>query len=513
MDTTNNNIITSESLKQTQRINLPPVVTDTTSTSGVVDSVASSIASQFDTLTAQRDQQQKNVEGSQTDITSLMESLTGKTADTQAAERAAGVDTATANQNTALTQLANLNAQAQSLNREAQAIPIQTQQNFANTGATDRGVAPITAGKLRENALRALSIGQQSDIAMANLTGSQVALQSANDKAQKIIDLKYEPMEAALKIKQQQYLFIKDNLTTAELKRGEALQIRLTKEAAALAEKKQVEKDIQGIALEIAKNGGDPNIIKGATSVADAINKAGSSLATPMTDIVKLDNGKTILVDKRTGKVIHNFGGAAQSSGGSFAITSNALKTTYNNDAVALISNVIKSSKAKPNQAMTDAINVISGIQVMVKDNPNFNFPGTNPLIRMPGIFASERALTNRNNVAGINLKVQQWASGASLTEQQTKAVKKMTPDKNDTDRQVRNKLNTLANYMSSQVSGQLAGQGVSFVSEKIDYFAPSSEEKLKTLYIADSQTALKIEQVIQQYPDASADEILQIIE
>ena len=116
--------ITSDSLKPvTSTGNLPMQQFSSTSTSGVTDSVASSIAGQFDTLTAQRDQQQKNLEAGQTDITSLMQSLTSKTADTQAAQTASGVDTATANQNAAITQLANLNAQASSLNREAQAIP------------------------------------------------------------------------------------------------------------------------------------------------------------------------------------------------------------------------------------------------------------------------------------------------------------------------------------------------------------------------------------------------------
>ena len=241
----NNNIITPESLKPGTSTNgLPTQQFDTTSTDGVADSVASSIAGQFDNLNAQVTAGQQNLESSQTDITSLMNDLTGITADTQAAETASGVDTATANQNASLNQIASLNAQASSLNREAQAIPLQVQQQFANTGATDRGIAPITAGKLRENALRALSIGQQSDIAMANLTGSQVALQSAKDKAQKIIDLKYEPLKAELKIKQQQYDFIKDNLTTAEKKRGEALQIKLTKEAKELEGLRSNQKDL-----------------------------------------------------------------------------------------------------------------------------------------------------------------------------------------------------------------------------------------------------------------------------
>ena len=290
MNPTNNNTITADSLNPVaSTAGLPTQQFDNASTSGVTDSVASSISGQFDALNAQVTAGQQNLESSQTDITSLMNSLTGITADTQAAERASGVDTANTNQNAALTQLANLNAQAQSLNREAQAIPLLTEENVVkgNRTVTTRGMASLNNKKLRENALRALSIGQQSDIAMANLTGSRVALQAAQDKAQKIVDLKYEPMEAALKIKQQQYDFIKDNLTAAEKKRGEALQIKLTKEAAELAEKKQKEKDIQGIALEIAKNGGDPNMIKGAKDLNDAIRLGAKFMSDPLDRLLK----------------------------------------------------------------------------------------------------------------------------------------------------------------------------------------------------------------------------------
>jgi len=282
MNPTNNNTITADSLNPVaSTAGLPTQQFDNASTSGVTDSVASSISGQFDALNAQVTAGQQNLESSQTDITSLMNSLTGITADTQAAERASGVDTANTNQNAALTQLANLNAQAQSLNREAQAIPLLTEENVVkgNRTVTTRGMASLNNKKLRENALRALSIGQQSDIAMANLTGSRVALQAAQDKAQKIVDLKYEPMEAALKIKQQQYDFIKDNLTAAEKKRGEALQIKLTKEAAELAEKKQGEKDIEKMLINATSQDVPKDVLAEAQRFAKNGDKLGVAQA------------------------------------------------------------------------------------------------------------------------------------------------------------------------------------------------------------------------------------------
>lgn len=353
----------------------------------------------------------------------------------------------------------------------------------------------------RQRAIESLILSSELEAKRGNVTFAQ-------SQADRAIKAKYQPLKDRLDTK----IFVLNQI------KGKAAEDRANALSAQKQRMEQEQKNelaIQNLAIEALKNGANQSTVDSITSSPDvnsAIKAAGSSLYSPTTDIVKLDNGNTIMVDKKTGKVIKNFGGAKQITDTNYVITQNALKNVYNGDAVSQISEVIKSSGAKPNQQMTDAINVISGVQQMVKDNPDFKFKGINPLIRLPGIIAGERALTNRSDIAAINLKVQQWASGASLTEQQTKQVAKLTPDKNDTDEVVKNKLNSLANYMMSQVSGQLSGQGVGFTADKIDYFAPTSEEKLKTMY-KDPQMKSKIEQIIIQYPDATAEEILQIVE
>jgi len=249
----NNFTITSDSLKNNPPIT-PPITPDNTNVNGVTDTVASGIASNLDTLTRERDAKQKALENSQADIKKLMGELTGKTADTQTANETAGVNAAQAKESETVKQIASLKAQADSLNREAQAIPIQTQNQFANSGATDRGVSPITTAKLRDNALKALSLGQQADIASAKLTGSQIDLQNAKDKAQQIVDLKYNPILQEIKNKQQQYDFIKGNLSTAEKKRGEALQVSLNREANKIKKQKEDESNLNKLKIEVIKD-------------------------------------------------------------------------------------------------------------------------------------------------------------------------------------------------------------------------------------------------------------------
>lgn len=80
-------------------------------------------------------------------------------------------------------------------------------------------------------------------------------------------------------------------------------------------------------------------------------------------------------------------------------------------------------------------------------------------------------SVQNRGYLDAINLKVQQWASGASLTKQQTDQVNRLTPKATDTDANVRIKMNNLTNFMNQQVAGTLASQGVEYIPEKVNLF------------------------------------------
>lgn len=249
----NSSIITSESLAPEAPVQIPQPQIDTTNYDGITGGVTESILNDFNNLNKQLGEKQKSQEQSGNDIVSMMKQLTNKTADTQQANELAGVNTETENLNKYVTQLGELNAQASSLNREAQAIPLITQERNANTGATDRGIAPQNASALRLNAIKALSIAQQSDIAYAAATGSQMRLNTAKDKAQQIIDLKYKPIEEMLAIKEKQYELNKDVLETYDKKRTEALALAIDKEKTVIADKKAKEKSNSDVSLMYAK--------------------------------------------------------------------------------------------------------------------------------------------------------------------------------------------------------------------------------------------------------------------
>lgn len=280
------NLISAQSLAPTPTLKFPDSIPDSTDYGSITGGITNSIVNDYKTLNQQLTDRQKTQDNTGTDITKLMEQLTGKASDTQVANEAAGVNTETANLNKYVQQLADLNSQASSLNREALAVPIQTQERNANTGATDAGVAPQNAGALRLNALKALSIGQQADIASAAATGSQLRLQAAKDKAQQIIDLKYKPLEETLAIKEKQYELNKDVLMSIDKNRAEALGLAIDKEKTALADKKALVKTNVDKASEYAKYAIDG----GQAQLASQISSLDPESKTFSNDLAKLQS-------------------------------------------------------------------------------------------------------------------------------------------------------------------------------------------------------------------------------
>ncbi|HRF69840.1 MAG TPA: hypothetical protein PKV66_00250 [Candidatus Pelethenecus sp.] len=250
-----NRTITARSLQPVQALTLQPTPIDTTDYSQYIAPTLTSLAGDFKTLDTQLNTAQRSQADAAQSQLDIMNLLRGKTADTQAAQEQAGVSTETANLNKYAEQLANLNAQASALNREAQAVPLQIQQESQGRGRTEAGVAPIQTARLRENAIRALSIGQQADIAAAAATGSQLRLNAAKEKAQQVVDLKYKPLEEQLAIRKQQYELNKDILSSIDKKRTESLNAAIKREETALAEKKANEKAVSELIVNASSQG------------------------------------------------------------------------------------------------------------------------------------------------------------------------------------------------------------------------------------------------------------------
>ena len=297
-------LITTDQITPTTPIKIPETTGDTTNYPAIVAGSSADLQAQADkaqksldeATKAQSDTSNSNSTASQ--ILALMGEQGGLAADTASAYDASGA--------TALSeQLSKLNREAQNLNLENQAKNLALENQGADI--TVGGLQRSQEANNRETAIKALTLSQQSNIAQGDYL-------AAKDKADRIISLKYAPIEAKLATLKQQYEFNKDTLTALDKKKTEALAASLKKQEQELADSKAKEQNIQNLMLEVAKNGvTDPDILKSigsAKTIDEAIQLAAPSLKTTSTDIVKLDNGNTILIDKNTGKVIKSFGGA-----------------------------------------------------------------------------------------------------------------------------------------------------------------------------------------------------------
>lgn len=126
---------------------------------------------------------------------------------------------------------------------------------------------------------------------------------------------------------------------------------------------------------------------------------------------------------------------------------------------------------------ISPSLAVLNSVDELANGNIEGQFTGIGVAGRIKegikGLFGykNAEATTNAQNIEAINLKVQQWASGASLTEQQTKQVNKLTPTLNDRDTTVKTKLNGLYNFMLNQAESDLLTEGVNVQFPAVNLF------------------------------------------
>lgn len=165
------------------------------------------------------------------------------------------------------------------------------------------------------------------------------------------------------------------------------------------------------------------------------------------------------------------------------------ITVTDSSGTATTVSELFKNPKLKSNDQIQNAGAVLSSITEFGKNINTGKVKGYGFLGGgfLPEAVSGQKAIATRGNVAGIEGKLQQWLSGASLSKGQEKLVEKMIPGANDTDATVKTKLNQLANYMLSDIKGRASTQGVDFNYDNVDVFGtesqPQTEEELANQY------------------------------
>jgi len=185
---------------------------------------------------------EKQVQGLSEELQGLYTSLEGESAFRTGLEKEKGFADLEKTQQ-------DLTSQLRMLQTEAEAIPIQIQQEFEGRGVTKRGVASIEKGRLRENAIKAFMVSSLLEASRGNL----VLAQNQIDRA---VAQKYDP--------------IREKINT----KINNLNLILQSPASSLADKNRAQKQLalwQQQQREIAKQ--DDN-----TKIAQAMNAAAVKL-------------------------------------------------------------------------------------------------------------------------------------------------------------------------------------------------------------------------------------------
>lgn len=166
--------------------------------------------------------------------------LVGKEAYTAEQQNTFGVPQLNATKN-------DLSSQILALQAEAKNIPMSMQQQAEGRGITDAGLAPLTAGALRENAIKA-------NILTAQLDAINGKLATANYGVERAVAMKFGPLEEANKAALKNLALLKENpqLSVDEKARAAATEIQLRQKEAEIAQQKTNQAEIWKMATTAA---------------------------------------------------------------------------------------------------------------------------------------------------------------------------------------------------------------------------------------------------------------------
>lgn len=219
--------------------------------------------------------------------------------------------------------LNDINAQIQAINASA----------FKETNRAENRQAPTFAIYGEQAKIeREKSVQTYGLAAAASAIQGNIAL--ANDNVKRALDAEFGGLQYQLQYQQLLLDLNKDKLSAAQQKKAQAMQIQLQKRQEQLDQQRQERESVYSIMNNAAQNGANSQIlneIMKATSREQAIQIAAKYgvVASPDTQVVKLDNGNTVVIDQRTGKIINTIGGAGVQGGGTSASGPGAESVQY----------------------------------------------------------------------------------------------------------------------------------------------------------------------------------------
>lgn len=368
-------------------------------------------------------------------------------------------------------------AEISALGKQAAAAQQENISQGRQLGSVGSFVAGQGAEIERNRAIKALSLGAELDAIQGNIAVAQ-------SKVDQAVEAQYAPMKQALANKLQMFELNKTlyaQMSDREQKLYSRAQAAVEKEQKKLDQEIADKKDVQNMLIEatpVAPASVIANAKKLAESgasklaVAQALGVYGGDVLKRMTYESQLLTDKAQRANLYSQIAERNQKAIKENQLANFQAPPIVNAQTGKIDPKSVVASIIKSTggKLKGGQA---ALDVLSSVQGLADRNLQGTFEGVGfGGGAVPERYKSQNAISNRQDIEAIGLKVQQWASGASLTEQQTEMVNKFTPQLGDSDNAVKKKINGLVNFMMGQVSSDLVGQGINYSPETIDMFS-----------------------------------------
>lgn len=305
--------------------------------------------------------------------------------------------------------------------------------------------------------LNATAIAKQGDIALAMET------------AKEAVDLKYAPYKEAIDTYTAQLKALEPILSKDEKKQAREQEIRGQLAMKEIDKAAQNDKAIQDAIIDGIANGAPSSVIskaKFAKTPTEAAQILGNYSTANLDAQIKRANLANVYstIAERNAKAI------ADNNIANFVTPPVINPSTGKLDPTSQLASVIKSTGIKDNTNLQNILGVVAATQAFAEKNPSGDFAGLG-IVRPGKLTIGPKGTANQSGIEAVNLKVQQWASGAALTEEQTKQVAKITPRVGDTDKIVKQKTNALADFMQNQARGLLASQGINYTPSPIDYF------------------------------------------
>lgn len=154
-------------------------------------------------------------------------------------------------------------------------------------------------------------------------------------------------------------------------------------------------------------------------------------------------------------------------------IVPNEAATVVGTNPRSLIASLFQNKSLKKTQDIDNAAAVVSAVQEISGAHKGGLFEGFGLFAGgyKPKILSSQEATKTRSQIDALEGKVQQWLSGASLSKPQEKLVRSFIPNRYDSDETIKTKMNSLTNYMMSDIAGRVSTQGVDFKYQPVDFW------------------------------------------